>query len=218
MDEFQLAQAKRFLDRFSSRPLSRMLLTDWTDLSGSLTFSQIHEKLHSDAYASLFDFYLDLRLLLEPRDPQQPSSALINVILEDLTHWATRKVMNLPRSKEERDFLRVKKLLEKISVVLSAMVMRPDSAFGDGLPEAVTPASQPFVSPKTPPQAGQKRIEVLQQRIEHLRTPEELQTVLRILQKHIPQFSLAPEVVIEGRYITKACANELRDYLNSVNA
>ena len=67
------------------------------------------------------------------------------------------------------------------------------------------------------PLAGQKRIEVLQQRIEHLKTPRELQEILKILQKHIPQFTLAPEVVIEGRFITKACANDLRDYLNSIN-
>ena len=68
------------------------------------------------------------------------------------------------------------------------------------------------------PQAGQKRLENLQQRIEHLRKPKELQAILKILQKHIPQFTLAPEVVIEGRYITKACANDLKEYLNSVNA
>jgi hypothetical protein len=195
-----------------------MLLTGWTDLSGCLTFSRIREKLDSAQYASLFDFYFDMRLFLELRNPQTTSSPTVTLILDDITQRLTRKVMNLPRSKEERDFLGVKKLLERISVILSAMVMHPESAAADGLPESAALGMQPFTSPKAPPQAGHRRIEALQQQIAHLRTPEELQAVLHILQKHIPQFSLAPEVIIEGRYITKACANELRDYVNSVNA
>jgi hypothetical protein len=217
MNSFQFHQSTLFLDKLTAKPIARFLSTNWTDLSGSLTLPRVRTKLHSNQYSSLFDLYLDLLLLLEPRDPKNPSSATINVILEDLTVWVSAKIANLPRSQEEMDFLRVMKLLEKISIILSAMALKPETV-GEGPPETVTAASQPFVSPKTPPQAGQRRIELLQQRIEHLRTPEELQAVLRILQKHIPQFSLAPEVVIEGRYITKACANELRDYLNSVNA
>jgi hypothetical protein len=215
MNEFQLEASKHLLDKLAAKPIARMILSNWTDLSGCLTFDDIRNKLHSSQYASLFDFYLDLRLLIELRDPVDPRFQVANRLLEDILEWVTRKVLNLPRSKEERDFLRVKKLLARTSLIVSTMVMRPDSASGEIVPESET---QAFISPKTPPQAGQRRIEALQQRIERLRTPEELQTVLHILQKHIPQFSLTPEVVIEARHITRACANELKAYLNSVNA
>jgi hypothetical protein len=73
------------------------------------------------------------------------------------------------------DFLRIKKLLDRISVILSAMVMRQEVV-------GASMAIEPFVSEKS----RLRRIELIQQRIDHLRTPEELQAVLRILQKHIP--------------------------------
>jgi hypothetical protein len=218
MDPFVFEQANKFLEKLAERPICRFLTSDWADLSGVLTLDRLAEKLQSRCYASLFDFYLDVRLFLEPRDPQDPAAPTINVLLEDITQWVTQKIPNLPRSQAEADYFRVRKLIRKLNLIFSAMLLRHDSGFPDGNPDPIAPAAQPLVSPKMPPQAGQKRIEVLQQRIEHLRTPEELQVVLRILQKHIPQFTLSPEVVIEGRFITKACANELRDYLNSVNA
>jgi hypothetical protein len=216
MDDFELAQCERLLRKIHAKPLARMLNDGWTDLSGSLTLDRIADKLNSRVYVTPFDFYLDLRLLLELRDPQFVTNRVVNIMLEDLTNWVTIQVGNLPRTSDEAKYFKLRKLIDRIRTIISAMAVRTENALTE--PDGSTPESQPLVSPKTPLQAGQRRIEVLQQRLEHLRTPEELQSVLRILQKHIPQFTLAPEVVIEGRYITKACAKELRDYLNSVNA
>ena len=61
-----------------------------------------------------------------------------------------------------------------------------------------------------------KRIESIQQKIDRIKRPEDLQGVLRILQKYVPQLTLSSEVVIEGRLITKQCVAELRNYLNSI--
>ena len=200
------------MQKLYKKPIANIIKNNWTDLSGLLTLDKINEKLNSGVYASLFDLFLDLRLLLEQRDPQNPANTNTNIILEDITNWITHKFHNMPRSQEEYDYIKIHKLIKKINFVFNAMILKLESS-----ETTIDLSGQSVLSPKMP-QAGQKRLEVLQQRIEHLRTPEELQAVLRILQKHIPQFTLAPEVVIEGRYITKACANDLRDYLNSVNA
>ncbi|KAH0788316.1 hypothetical protein GPJ56_007790 [Histomonas meleagridis] len=176
--------------------------------------SIIQQKLQSNNYASLFDFYLDVRLLLEPKPDQTNVKKLI---LEELSQWFTNKIYNIPRSPEEENYMKVKKLISKINYIFKAMIIKFETLPDPNL-DPLSSNDLSLASSKIPPQTGQKRIETLQQRIEHLRTPEELQSVLRILQKHIPQLTLGPEVIIEGRYITKACANELRDYLNSVNA
>ncbi|OHT15358.1 hypothetical protein TRFO_14102 [Tritrichomonas foetus] len=214
MNPFVLDQCKQIMQKLDQKPIANLLKTNWTDLSGALTLEKINEKLASNIYASPFDLFLDIRLLLEERDPQNPSNATTNIILKDISQWIINKFHNMPRIPEELEYFQTKKLVEKINMVFNAMIIKSDNS--DATYD-LTAQTQLFASPKMP-QAGQKRLELLQQRIEHLRTPNELQAVLSILQRHIPQFSLAPEVVIEGRYITKACANELREYLNSVNA
>lgn len=254
MDPFIYDQAKRILDKFCSKPIAAMLKENWTDLSGQLTLDKILEKFNSKVYASLFDLYLDIRLLLEQKDPQNPINSTKNLILADLTQWITRKFFNIPRSPEELDYFKTRKLVQKVNLIFGAMIVKPENyslpsqnydSF-NSIPSSSSLSSSSsslnslpstdfnaiYSSPSTSilastgnsqipssksPLVGQKRIEVLQQRIEHLKTPQELQEILKILQKHIPQFTLAPEVVIEGRFITKACANDLRDYLNSIN-
>lgn len=217
MNEFQKGRCLALLEKLSKKPIARSVTLDWTDPTGKLTLREVSENLSSNRYASLFDFYLDLRLLFEPRSPEDPDNKVVNIIISDIGAWLFQKVQNMPRSKEEANYYRVQKILQKINVIFGAMITEYDTSMDQGI-DSKDATSQPLVSSKTPLQAGQKRIEMLQQRIEHLKTPEELQTVLGILQKHIPTFQLSSEVVIEGRMITKACANELRDYLNKVNA
>lgn len=267
MNSFLLEQCQKFMKKLYSKPIANMLKENWTDLSGRLTLDKINEKLNSNTYASLFDFFLDLRLLLEQRDPQNQKNAVINIILEDLTQWITYKFHNMPRTPEELEYIETHKLAQKVNMIFGAMIVKVENSSMQSLndssfigsnvnssPNLNSPSSSSSLGalssseiggiystttssayssingfnnyggygqltalPKQP-QAGQKRLEVLQQRIEHLKTPQELQAILKILQKHIPQFTLAPEVVIEGRYITKACAIDLKEYLNSVNA
>lgn len=265
MDDFLLEQCQKFMKKLYNKPIANMLKKNWTDLSGVLTLDRINEKLNSNVYASLFDFFIDLRLLLEQRDPQNQENSVINIVLEDLTQWVTYKFHNMPRSPEELEYIKTHKLAQKVNMIFGAMIVKVDNSsmnnfadpsytgsninqspsltstssslsnfaasdFGGIYSTTTSSAYSPInsfnnygsygqlISLPKQPQAGQKRLEILQQRIEHLRTPKELQAILKILQKHIPQFTLAPEVVIEGRYITKACANDLKEYLNSVNA
>lgn len=218
MDPFLLSQAQSLYRRLLSRPLSRVIQGSWTDVSGRLTASAVSEKLSSGAYSSLFDFYLDVRLLLEPHDFTPASISGTNVVLTELTQWFVRKVYNLPRTRSEYEYMRVRKLASRTNRVFKAMILKLDNNVPDSSLQTSSDEKLLFVSSKVSPQIGQKKIEMLQQGIDHLKTPEELQAVLKILQKHIPHITLAPSVVVEGRFITKACANELRDYLNSVNA
>ena len=218
MDEFLLSQAQRLYQKFLDRPMTKFIQNGWTDVSGNLTTSIISEKLISNKYSSLFDFYLDVRLILEPHDFTTDSIAFTNVVLSELTQWFINKIYNLPRTKAEHDFIKVKKLTKKINYIFKAMIIKLDNNVPDSSLQSNNEDKLPFVSSKVSPQVGQKKIEHLQQGVDHLKTPEELQAVLKILQKHIPHITLAPNVVIEGRFITKSCANELRDYLNSVNA
>ena len=217
MNEFQQSLSLALLKKLSEKPIARHITPEWTDPSGKLSLKDVTDNLIANKYASLFDFYLDMRLLFEPRNPEDPDNKVRNILLADISAWLFPKIQNMPRSKEEANYFRVQKCLQKINVNFGAMITEYDTSMEQNI-DAKDATSQPLVSSKTPLQAGQKRIEMLQQRIEHLKTPEELQTVLGILQKHIPNFQLAPEVVVEGRFITKACANELRDYLNSINA
>lgn len=260
MNSFLLEQCQKFMKKLYNKPIANMLKENWTDLSGRLTLDKINEKLNSNVYASLFDFYLDIRLLLEQRDPQNQENAVINIILEDLTQWVTYKFHNMPRTPEELEYIKIHKLAQKVNMIFGAMIIKVDNSNDassissniNGSPNlnATSPSlsglsmsdtsgiysmttssayspingfnnygsyGQLMSLPKQS-QASQKNLETLQQRIEHLRTPKELQAILKILQKHIPQFTLAPEVVIEGRYITKACYVDLKEYLDSVNA
>lgn len=212
MNEFQQLRCQKLIEKLMSKPLARMITPDWTDITGKLSLSAVIENIPS--YASLFDFYLDMRLLFEPRDPTDPVNSKTNIVLADLSSWLFPKIQNLPRSEDEYKYLKTKRILKKLGIIYGAML----TEFESSPEQSSDPNAQSLASSKMPVQAGQKRIEGLQQRIEHLKTPAQLNAVFAILQKHVPDLTLTPEVVIEGRLITKACANELRDYLNSVNA
>lgn len=217
MNDYIYSRCTKLLNKLESKPMTQLIKNEWACSIGHLTFDKIKEKHENHLYASLFDLYIDLCLLLQPKDQHNTSFSFVNVVLEDIYQWVTNKVQNMPRSKEEEDYMKLHKYIEKIRYIFHAMIINVDIAQPD-VPADQAAANRQISTQAMQATAGHKRIEVLQQRIEHLRTPDELQTVLKILQKHIRHFNLSPEVVIEGRYITKACANELRDFLNSVNA
>ena len=127
MDPFIYDQAKRILDKFCNKPIASMLKENWTDLSGQLTLDKILDKFNSKVYASLFDLYLDIRLLLEQKDPQNPINSTKNLILEDLTQWITRKFFNIPRSPEELDYFKTRKLVQKVNLIFGAMIVKPEN-------------------------------------------------------------------------------------------
>jgi len=215
MNPFLQQQCEFILDKLQNKPIGRILDSKWTDTSGKLTASIIRNKLSRQKYITPFDFSLDVKLLLEPRNDGSASNMLQNMILEDINNWFDNKIVNIPRSEEEFEYMKIQKQLKKLKLIIRALLFSAEKT-----PKQIIDTAQhrPIPPTREGPQPNQKRIEVLQQRIDHLKRPEDIQNVLRILQKHIPHLGLSQEVIIEGRLITKACANELRTFLNSINA
>ncbi|EAY19160.1 hypothetical protein TVAG_190560 [Trichomonas vaginalis G3] len=191
-----------------------MLLDDWTDYSGKLSLEVIKKKLNDNVYLTPFDFSLDLRLILEPKNENDKANPVQAAILDDLTNWVNYKLLNMPRSKEEEDYMHIQKCIAKLQKIIKAMMYNPPKSAH----QIIDTAQHKQIPPNREGlHSSQKRIDAIQQRIEKIKKPEDLQGVLRILQKYVPQLTLSNEVVIEGRLITKQCVAELRSYLNSIS-
>ena len=108
----------------------------------------------------------------------------------------------------------IQKQIRKIKYLLRALMY-----FGEKTPKQIIDGAQHKTTPpvREGPQSSQKRIELLQQKIDHIKNPEDLQGILRILQKYVPNLLLSQEMVIEGRLISKACANELKEFFTEIN-
>ena len=211
MDNYHLEQCQHILNKIEKKPLCRMIREEsWTDVTGQLNLKMIQQKLNEQQYLSVFDFSLDLRLLLEQRDIGNEDFFVQNLILQDITQWLLDKLSNYPSCPEEKQYMDVRTCVKKITLIFTAFPTDESHV----IPDSSQQSSSNNLNIKG---AGLKRLEALQSRIEKVKRPEELERILTILQKHIPHIILTPEIVIEGRYLTKACATELRDYLNTIN-
>lgn len=214
MDPFLEEQCLKLVEKIEKKPIGKMLLNDWKDYSGQLTLEIIKQKLKDHKYLTPFDFSLDMRLLLEPKVEEEAPNPIQVAILDDLTNWLNYKLLNMPRSKEEMDYMHMQKCVRKLQYILRALMYNPPKSahqiVGSAQHKQIPPNREGLHS-------SQKRIDAIQQRIEKIKKPEDLQGVLRILQKYVPQLTLSNEVVIEGRLITKQCVAELRSYLNSIS-
>jgi len=168
MNSFQRERCVRLLERLSARPIARTITLEWSDPSGELTLAQVSDDLANSRYASLFDFYLDARLLLEPRDG--PGNAILNAVFADLGLWLLPRIENLARSRAEHVYLRVRRLIERVTVIFTAMVAEVGDAdrSGDARDSG----------------ASIGRANGLQERIARLKTPADLMSVLAILKTH----------------------------------
>lgn len=213
MNDFLRGQCKKLLEKLENKPIARVLNEGLTDYTGKLTLNVIKEKLEANKYLTPFDFSLDLRLLLEPKNTGNPSNAIQNVILEDINTWLNYKLLNMPRSDAELQYMRMQKCIAKLQYIYKALVYTAPKT-----PKQIIDAAQHRQVPpsREGQHSNQKRIETLQKQIDRIKRPEDLQAVLRILQKYVPQLALSNEVVIEGRFISKQCVAELKAYLNSV--
>ena len=213
MDPFLKERCGKILTSIEKKPIARMITDKWTDFSGKLTLSIIKEKLQNDQYLTPFDFSLDLRLLLEPRNDGDSSNQIQNLILDDITIWLNNKLLNMPRSEDEMLYMKIQKCVQKLQYACRALAFSAPKTAKQTVDSSLQ--RQP-PSNREGQYAALKRIESMQQKIDRIKRPEDLQEVLRILQKYVPQLTLSNEVIIEGRFITKQCVAELRNFLNSI--
>ena len=214
MNPFLKSRCDKIISSLKKKPIARFLNDNWTDFSGKLSLDIIKDKLDKNLYLSPFDFSLDMRLLLEPRNDGDSPNQLQNLILDDITNWLNYKLLNMPRSENEYLYMRIQKCVNKLIYACQALMFTAPLTAKQNI-DIAQQRQQP--SNREGQYAALKRIESIQQKIDRIKRPEDLQGVLRILQKYVPQLTLSSEVVIEGRLITKQCVAELRNYLNSIS-
>lgn len=219
MNDYQFQECLCILEKIHKKPICRLICDpNWKDKSGKINLNDIESKLNDHKYLTVFDFSLDLNLLIEPREVIDETQTTENLILQDISEWLLNKLYNYPRTPEEQEYMKVQKCISKINSILTAIQSLYEEMHLLTDPSTVFQSNEASGLNSGNSGAGVKRLEALQDHIEHIKRPDQLEHILSIIQKHIPHISLAPEIVIEGRYITKACAIELRDYLNSINA
>ena len=114
MNPFLKSRCEKIILSLEKKPIARLLTDNWKDFSGKLSLEIIKDKLSKDLYLSPFDFSLDMRLLLEPRNDGDSPNQLQNLILDDITNWLNYKLLNMPRSEDEYLYMRIKKCVNKL--------------------------------------------------------------------------------------------------------
>lgn len=208
MTEFSLGQAPILFNKFLKHPFINVIRR--TEETNTLhpSLATIQEKIEANAYISLFDFSLDMRMLLidcqnihsDQNDPDCLATA-------DMTIWFEKHINKVPRSQEEQFSMKIAKYIKKITQIRKAMSLSARSLrFNtEKLPQIETKKMN-----KIAPQPVVNEIQKLLKNDLDTETQVEIAAVLR---KHIPSFEIKESVVIDGSEITLNCADELREVL-----
>lgn len=215
MDPFQQQKCTELIEKLEKKPMFSIVNNEnWKCFIENLTFEKIKEKFESKKYISSFDLYLDLKLLLETdNDKLNPN---LNYVLEDLSQWIDKKIHNMPTSEVEEDYMKVNKYIQKILYLCKALnVSSTKSSRQISNLDLLLNKKSGVLNRDT--SGNSQKIKKIQGAIDNVQKPEELQSILKILQKHIPNLVLTKELVIDGRMISKQCCAELIELLKRIS-
>lgn len=215
MDPFQQQKCTELIEKLEKKPMFSIVNNEnWKCFIENLTFEKIKEKFESKKYISSFDLYLDLKLLLETdNDKLNPN---LNYVLEDLSQWIDKKIHNMPTSEVEEDYMKVNKYIQKILYLCKALnVSSTKSSRQISNLDLLLNKKSGVLNRDT--SGNSQKIKKIQGAIDNVQKPEELQSILKILQKHIPNLVLTKELVIDSRMISKQCCAELIELLKRIS-
>lgn len=215
MDPFQQQKCTELIEKLEKKPMFSIINNEnWRCFIENLTFEKIKEKFESKKYISSFDLYLDLKLLLETdNDKLNPN---LNYVLEDLSQWIDKKIHNMPTSEVEEDYMNVNKYIQKILYLCKALnVSSTKSSRQISNLDLLLNKKSGVLNRDT--SGNSQKIKKIQGAIDNVQKPEELQSILKILQKHIPNLVLTKELVIDSRMISKQCCAELIELLKRIS-
>lgn len=215
MDPFQQQKCTELIEKLEKKPMFSIINNEnWRCFIENLTFEKIKEKFESKKYISSFDLYLDLKLLLETdNDKLNPN---LNYVLEDLSQWIDKKIHNMPTSEVEEDYMKVNKYIQKILYLCKALnVSSTKSSRQISNLDLLLNKKSGVLNRDT--SGNSQKIKKIQGAIDNVQKPEELQSILKILQKHIPNLVLTKELVIDSRMISKQCCAELIELLKRIS-
>ena len=212
MEEFTLSQVKNLFQKFSEKPLARILTKFSQENPDSLSLEEIHEKLNKNLYASPFDFTIDMRDLLLQAQKFFSDNKNAYLVIEDLTQYFETQIGSLPLTKKEEVRQRLQACLSKYTKVRRAMAL---SAFTPGQQKAApqkTSVSKSIHGPPAP------LIQEIQRKLNEVTDVETLAEVCRILKMHIPNFELQETMTIDTKNLSTKCIEDLRRALSRTKA
>jgi hypothetical protein len=206
MDPFTLGQVQRLFDRLQGKVLIRVIIELSATAPVHPNLDMIRGKLHGNAYATPFDFALDVRQMFIQASSAAFSNRVATLAIADLSNWFETHLHKLPRSPEEEVHYRLTRGKAKIQAIRRAMSLaaaRPD----------VDPEVVAKLGPRVIHHAPTTVIAEIQQLLAETRTPEVQVKLMAIVRKHFPNLGPVDSVTLPASDISSQCAEEMRGVL-----
>jgi hypothetical protein len=205
MEEYPLIKMKELWSRFQKKILCRVLLEVATKAGVHPSFSLIGSKLEKNVYITPFDFALDVRSLIQGSKKVSGSDRNAVLAISDLASWFERRLVRLPRSKEEDFALRLARAKRRMEEIRRAMSLAAASRLNV---EGMSSTDQ-----QAPRHAPTQLLNEIQSLLSKDLAPGTQLKLLSVLKRHIPNFSPAEVVTLQASDLSLRCAEEIRDVL-----
>ena len=176
-------------------------------IASARSMNEIEDLLHQGKYLTIFDWSLDINMLVEELVEYYSGQRYLMLIACDFSAWFEKRLMKKAVTKEEIAEKTRRKGAEKIRLVaetydnFTKMLAGDKSIFSEGRKKSGQHSNKKKVSPE--------ELQAMQKAINEIKDDSVLLGVMRILKKWMPDTEIAEDTVVDVTKLPKQCVSEL---------
>lgn len=211
MNALEYKWCKDLMEKIKSKKIYKYVYGATAEAINCPSFEQIESNLDNHSYISVFDWCLDVELLIEELNDFYQSDRAKKLIVIDFGYWFEKKITNRAVTENEKADKKLNKLCQSVvDIALTYDGCSKKLSSDTGVSSANVGSTRKSSHTSSHKQISQNELNEIQKAIDEVKDSNVVISVLRVLRKWMPDEEITDETSIEFSKIPKPCLNEIR--------